>query len=223
MRVAVVVLTVLLLAACPPRRGRVAYSVQPPTVAVMPTPVPPGPLPDARTIDPAVEQHLGAWETKMSGVTNLRTEISLKRTDAVFKKETNYSGVVLRLKPSHVVLRLDNADDPTKIDYEAYICDGKSVFVYSGLQKTVIEFKLPLNQGRPDNLLFDMLFGVTAADMKERFDISVFKTDAHYVYLDIKPRSDKDKHDFTHLRLALYGPGEATAKFAYLPAQVSEV
>ena len=200
MRVAVVVLTVLLIAACPPRRGRVAYSVQPPAVAVMPTPVPPGPLPDARTIDPAVERHLKGWEKRAGGLTSYRAEVSLKRTDPVFQKETNFGGVVLCMKPNYAVLRLDNADDPTKADYEAYICDGKSVFAYSGVQKSISEFKLPPDRTGPDNLIYNILFGITAADMKERFDISVFKSDAHYVYLDIKPRSDQDKRDFATAR-----------------------
>ena len=133
MRVATVVLAALLIAACPPRRGRVTYVVQShpaPGVAVMPAPAPPGPMPAARTIDPVVEQHLGAWEMKMAGVVNLRTEIDLKRSDAVFKKDTNHAGTVLWMKPNYVVLRLDNSGDPTKTDYEAYICDGKSLFAY---------------------------------------------------------------------------------------------
>ena len=89
-----------------------------------------------------------------------------------------------------------------------------------GVQKTIIEIKLPPNQAYPDHLMYDLLFGVMAAGMKERFDISVFKTDDNYIYLDIKPCADKDRREFTQIRLALYGPGEATAKYAYLPAQV---
>jgi TIGR03009 family protein len=193
-----------------------------PAVPGMPVqpPLPPPAAPPAKAADPKLDGHLDAWEKRMVDVKNLRTEISLKRTDAVFKKEREYTGVVLCMKPTFAVMRLDYAGDPTKADYEAYICDGKALFIYSGKDKTITRVKLPENQPGVDNLMLDFLSGMKAKDVKERFDISLFKTDEHYVYLDIKPLRPADQREFTHLRLALYGSGQATAKFSYLPAQV---
>jgi TIGR03009 family protein len=195
---------------------------QPPAVPGTPVPgaAPAPPPPAAPKADPQLDGHLAEWEKKMVGLVNLRTEITLKRTDAVFKKDTSYSGVVLCMKPNYAVLRLDNAGDPTKADYEAYICDGKALYAYDGKGKTITKINLPKNQPGVDNLMLDFLAGMKAKDVKERFDINLFKTDAHYIYLDIKPLRPADQREFTHLRLALYGPGPATAKFAYLPAQV---
>ncbi|MBM3979605.1 MAG: TIGR03009 domain-containing protein [Planctomycetes bacterium] len=190
-------------------------SAQPPAVPGMPIPPP-----AAKPADPKLDVHLQAWEKKMSGTTNLRTEIGLKRKDAVFNKEREFTGVVLCMKPTFAVLRLDYTGDPTKADYEAYICDGKSVYAYSGKDKTITEVKLPQNQVGVDNLMLDFLSGMKAKDAKERFDIDLFKVDDHYVYLDIKPLRPADQREFKNLRLALYGPGAATAKVAYLPAQV---
>ena len=56
-----------------------------------------------------------------------------------------------------------------------------------------------------------------AKDLKDRFDIKLFKEDEFYIYLDIIPKLGKDKQDIQQLRLALYGPKTASA---YLPAQV---
>lgn len=193
-------------------------SAQPP--AVPGQPVQPVPAAPAKATDPRLDTHLDAWEKKMAGVVNVRTEIELKRTDVVFKKDTNYKGVVLCMKPNFAVLRLDNAADPTKTDYEAYICDGKSLYVYEGLKKTITEITLPQNQAGVDNLMLDFLAGMKANAAKQRFDITLFKSDEHYIYLDIKPLRPADQREFKQLRLALYGPGPATAKFAYLPAQV---
>lgn len=187
---------------------------QPPAVPGQPPPAP------ATKDDPKLDAHLAEWEKKMANVANMRTEIVLTRTDAVFKKATNFTGVVLCMKPNFAVLRLDNTGDPTKTDYEAYICNGKAVFAYNGVAKTITEFTLPQNGPGVDNLMIDFLSGMKAKDVKERFNIALFNTDAHYIYLDIKPRLGKDQREFTHMRLALYGPGQATAKFAYLPAQV---
>lgn len=188
-----------------------------PVPGAPPVPPPAPPAPAAKAADPKLDAHLVEWEKKMTGVVNLRAEIALKRTDAVFKKDTNYTGVVLCMKPNFAVLRLDNAGDPTKVDYEAFICDGKAVYAYDGLKKSITKFDIPQNQAGVDNLMLDFLSGMKAKDVKERFDINLFKSDEHYIYLDIKPLRPADQREFAHLRLALYGP---STKFAYLPAQV---
>lgn len=210
MRAAGFTLVVLLIAAS------VGLS-QPPAVPGVPPPAPPPPL---KAADPKLDAHLAGWEKKMASVVNLRTEITLKRTDAVFKKDTTYTGLVLCMKPNYAVLRLNNTADRTNADYEAYICDGKAVYAYNGIQKTITKIDLPKNQPGVDNLMLDFLAGMKAKDVKERFDINLFKTDENYIYLDIKPLRPNDQREFSHLRLALYGPGPNTAKFAYLPAQV---
>lgn len=193
-------------------------SAQPPVVPGRP--VQPIAQPAAKPADPRLDAHLDAWEKKMVNVKNVRTEIALKRTDVVFKKDTNYKGVVLCMKPNFAVLRLDNAADPTKTDYEAYICDGKSLYVYEGLKKTITQITIPQNQAGVDNLMLDFLAGMKAVEAKKRFDITLFKTDEYYIYLDVKPLRPADQREFKQLRLALYGTGPATAKYAYLPAQV---
>ncbi len=165
---------------------------QPPAVPGAP---PPPAAPPVKAADPKLDGHLVERAKKMAGTVKLRTEITLKRTDAVFKKDTNFSGVVL-------------------------CCDGKAVYAYNGVQKTITKIPLPQNQPGVDNLMLDFLAGMKAKDVKERFDINLFKTDENYIYLDIKPLRPNDQREFTHLRLALYGPGPNTAKFAYLPAQV---
>lgn len=201
-----------------------AVLAQPPAVPGAPVPgaapqppAPPPAPPAAKPADPKLDLHLAGWEKRMADVKNLRTEVGLKRTDAVFKKDTNYSGVVLCMKPTLAVLRLDNADDKTKTDYEAYICDGKAVYAYNGVQKTITQIDIPQNQAGVDNLMLDFLSGMPANVVKQRFDINLFKTDDNYIYLDIKPLRPNDQREFAHLRLALYGPA---TKFAYLPAQV---
>jgi TIGR03009 family protein len=182
--------------------------------------LPPAP-PLGQPSDAKLDAHLTAWEKTMSTVTNFRVDLALKRTDAVFKEDRHYSGSVLCMKPNLARLRLDYDGDPTKADYEAYICDGKSVYEYNGLQKTVTEWKLPNPAANPagstDNLMLDFLSGMKARDAKQRFELTLFKEDDYYVYLDIKPLQARDKTEFQQLRLALYGPN---TKFAYLPAQV---
>ena len=178
-----------------------AFLVAGVVASAQPMPVPGAPVAPQQA-DPRLDQHLVAWEKKMANVVNLRTEITLARTDSVFKKTTNLSGVVLCMKPLYARLHLQNTADKTNTDYESYICNGKAVYVYNGVQKTVTEFKLPQNGAGVDNLMLDFLSGMKAKDVKDRFNITLFKTDDNYVYLDIKPLLGKDQREFKHLRLA---------------------
>ena len=144
---------------------------------------------------------------------------------AIFKGETNCRGSMLCMKPIYARL-LDNAADPK--DFEAFICNGKAVYAYNELNSTITEHKLPDPKANPagatDNLILDFVSGMKAKDLKERFDIKLFKEDEFYIYLDIIPKLGKDKQDIQQLRLALYGrrssrhppapglPGQADAR-----------
>lgn len=198
--------------------------------AQQPVPVPGGQVPPAqpplpppaKPADPKLDAHLDGWEKNMGKLVNFRFVLELKRTEATFKAERGYSGVVLVMKPNFAILRLNNDSDKTGADYEAFVCDGKSVWEVNGLAKTITEWKLPNPAANPgggatDNLMLDFLSGMKASVAKSRFDLTLFKEDPNYVYLDVKPLLAKDKAEFAQLRMALYGPN---TKWPYLPAQV---
>jgi TIGR03009 family protein len=125
-------LTVLLLA--------VSIANAQPGLADVPTSTP---EPATSTeVDPKLKEHLEAWEKAMSGVTNMHCKFSLKREDDVFKKSKDYTGALLFMKPNLFIWRLDYTGDPTGRDYQALICNQKSFYVYSGLEKIVTEFQL---------------------------------------------------------------------------------
>lgn len=197
--------------------GSVVRAQQPGGAAVPPAP-PPGAVAAAA---PTLDDHLNSWERTMANVKNFHVKISLTRTDNVFKKEKKYIGSVACMKPNLAVLRLDYTGDPTGKDYEAYICNGKSVYFYNGLEKSVTEFKLPNPGANPnagtDNLMLDFLSGLKSKEAKDRFDLSLYKEDVNYVYLNIKPKLGRDKQDFQMLNMALFGP---KTQFPYLPCQV---
>jgi TIGR03009 family protein len=198
--------------------GRAQQPVVPATGAV------PQSLPAAVAApDQKLEAHLAGWEKRMQDLGSFRFDLALERNDpaaGIFKGKATFTGSVLCMKPNLARLRLDNAADPK--DFEAYICNGKSVYAYNGLQKTITEHKLPDPKTNPgggtDNLILDFVSGMKAKDLKDRFDLTIFKEDADYIYLDIQPRLGKDKQDFKQLRLALYQPKHV--QVAYLPAQI---
>lgn len=182
-------------------------------------------------VDPALAAHLAGWEKQARGVTAFRAEFTLTRMDAVFRKERRYAGSLLGLTSGSAVLRLENVND--KAEYEAYICDGKALYAYSGLEKTVTEFRLP-PPGGPDGFsprlarelcptewfAVRLLSGATAKEAAKRFEVSLFKADDHYVFLELRPRLPKDRQAFTRARVAMYGPGVRPPHVPYTPAEV---
>jgi TIGR03009 family protein len=204
--------------------------VQPARTDVLPTPgsgnpvgVQPGGLPaglpvgqSPAAIDPALKVHLDAWEKSIAGITNFFTSTNLTKKNAILKKETQYTGSIICLKPNMARMRIEKKDK--KDEYTAYICTGTAVYEYDGTGKQVTEYKLP-NGGVGDNLLLSFVSGALKAnDVISRFDVKLMKEDANYVYLEIKPRGAADKADFESMIVVLYGPKVPTV--AYLPRTV---
>ncbi len=220
MRLACLVLAALTIAACPPRRGRVVYCA-PACPVVVVAPVPVVEAKPVKPADPALDFILTRFAEKTARVNSVRAEVSLKQTEAALKREYEYVGVMLCMKPNYAVLCLDNVADEAKIDYAAFICDGKSVYAYSGKDKTITVTKLPEGGLWTDtNPIFSVLAGMKPADATVRFDIAVFKTDEHYVHLDIKPKTEADRRVFQSIRLALHVYSPRTEKIAFMPAKL---
>ncbi len=184
---------------------------------------PPGaPAAQPPAADPKLDGHLDAWGKQMGGLTNFHAKFNLTRkpgAGAAFQNARSYKGSILVMKPMYARLRLDSTTN--KDDYEAFICNGKSLYAYSGLDKTITEFPLSGNEAGGSNLMLDIVRGMTAQQAKQRFQIALFKEDPNYIYLDIKPTTGADQQEFLQLRLALYGPNvKAPGAVPYMPAQV---
>ena len=199
-----------------------------------------------RAFDPELAKHLAAWKKAASSRKSLRAEIKLTRTDAVFKKEKSFSGSLLWMRPDLVILRLNNDSDKTGNDYEAYLCDGTSIYEYNGISRTIIDrrnYSDPRFVGPPTHnehlqqQFFLTVFGRPILDPRTflpiqfvtglgrenepaRYCYSLHSVDKWYVYLDFEPTQDRDRAEFTHGRLALIGPDNANA---YAVAAVSIV
>ena len=168
-----------------------------------------------------VQACLEGWEKATAGLTNFRFALTLKRTNPTFPDTPKtYSGSVLCMKPSFARMRLGYDADKTGNEYEAFICNGKAVYEYNGLAKTVTEWKLPDPKANPagatDNLMLDLLSGLKAKTAAERFDITFKEEKGDHIYLDVKPKSAKDKAEFQQPRWRR-GP---KIDHAYLPAGV---
>ena len=213
MRRACFTLTVL-LAAVPAATAQIPL---PPGTAR--PPISTGVVPVAAPNPAALEAHLKAWEAKSVSLVNMYTECEMVRKNLVLKKEKTYAGSIVCMKPSLARMKIENKAE--KADYQAYICDGASVYEYSGRDKTVTQHKIPPggknNVG--DNLLIEFMSGkMTADDVKSRFDIKLVREEEFYVHLQIGPKQERDKQEFESMLLVLFS--EKAKDMAYLPAIV---
>ena len=207
MRSVGIALSVVLVAA-------VALQAQPPAAPGLPP------------VDPGLDAHLVAWEKVMGKATNFSAKFEQTKVEATFKKERKYTGSILCMKPNDPKLslfaRMNLANVKDKNDFEAYICNGKSLFHYDWAGKTVTE--IPLAQGNGDSLMLEFMSGMKAAAVKQRFHLTQFNpADKNYVYFDIKPKLQNDQQEFAHIRLAVFGPNVPPPFIPYLPAQIFRV
>ncbi|CAN5588338.1 hypothetical protein BH11PLA2_BH11PLA2_42820 [soil metagenome] len=166
-----------------------------------------------------LQGHLLAWEKKTQALQTMYTECEREVKNTLTQKTASYKGAIRCMKPNLAYLRIDNTTK--KEDFAAYICDGKFVYEYSGLDKTVTNHPIPPggkgNVG--DNLLLEFMSGaMTAADVAARFQLKLIKVDAHYVYIDVAPQLAKDQQEFESLILVLYS--DQVKGMEYLPAKV---
>ncbi len=184
------------------------------------------PQPQQQPMNPVLWQHLQAWEKVMGGASNF---VSEKGSKTEFEQAKNFTktfeATIWCLKPNLARMRLDRLplanQKPDPSDFETYICDGKAVFQYEGLTRTVTQYPLGPGGGVGDNLLLEFMSGsITARQAAQRFSIEWDKpNDPTYLYLILTPLLDKDKAEFETLTLVLVRPGlpGVAGAQAYLP------
>lgn len=186
-----------------------------PTAVVQPAPAAPPQL------DPKLVAHLLAWEKEMKLVDKFAVEATLTKTNLVTKRDEKKAGSIWVMKPNLARMNIKKVPTPgdkdNPNDFDAFICTGKMLYHYDGALKTVTEISLGTN-GAGNNLLLDVMSGMTAQQLVNRFEVALLKEDKNYVYLEVKPRNAEDKSDFETMTLVLCSP--TVQGRAYMPRMV---
>jgi len=159
------------------------------------------------------------WETVMSRVTSLEASCERMTEDRIFKKNEVYKGTVKYLKgngpgvTSRASLHLVNAANPA--DYDLLVFSNPFLYLVSPSTKEIHVHELPPPKGGENagHNLIGLLFGMKAAQAKERYKIDLVDVDANYYILSIEPKLANDKADFHKAYLAL-------VKTTYLPRRL---
>jgi TIGR03009 family protein len=89
--------------------------------------------------------------------------------------------------------------------FEKYIITGTFLYQFVPDKKVVLVHDLPKPPPGQvsDNNLVSLIFGMKAAQAKQRYDLQYKGYDNHYLYVEIAPKQTQDKRDFARARLVL--------------------
>ena len=171
--------------------------------------------------DPNLQAHLLGWEAAMKAVDKFAVEATLVKKDLVSKRESNFTGNIWCMKGGFARLNIAKTvaknEKPDPADFMAYICNGETLYEYDGGAKVVTTVNLG-KSGTGNNLLLDLMSGMTADAAMKRFDLKLLKAEAPYVYIEAKPKTADDKAEFETMTLVLC---DASVKGrAYIPRMV---
>jgi len=150
---------------------------------------------------------LASWERSMKGVTSLTATLNRTTLQKTFQATEVFEGTAKYMRPNLAMLYMSKKNRPEI--FEKYVCSGNFLYEFVPREKLLRVHELPQpKQGQvgEDNLL-TFLFGMKAAEAKRRYDLMVLApppNDKWYFYILIKPKTQRDKNDFSRARLVLH-------------------
>jgi TIGR03009 family protein len=180
------------------------------------------PTPNPKTAEPTrpvmseksqkyLDAYLGHWENRMSKVPSLETKVVLTEVDHTEKEgpqKTVYTGEASIMKPNFAKLFLREQGKPEEVKrWRHYAADGKYLWDFNYSKKTGKVKELP--KDGIDNTFFNFLFGMKAAELKRRYDLTINVEDPeqygeHYMFITIYPKSKEDQQEFAKAQLVLW-------------------
>ncbi len=161
-----------------------------------------------------LDRHLLGWEEAMKKVESLALACTRTEIDPVYKTRKSFEGTIHFVKPTRFYWNMKPKDKPQ--EFERFICTGTYIYQFVPASKEVRVYPAPKPKpggGLADDSSVAFLFGMKAAEAKGRYQLSLFKEDQNYVYVDITPLKDVDKADFQKARIVLN-------RETYLPRQL---
>jgi TIGR03009 family protein len=186
----------------------------------------PGTLPVAApqpaAVDAETMKHLEGWEAAMKNVSTFYASATKTVSEPALKRESKVSAELYLLKPKMARLdickQMPDGQKATRDDVVTmYLSNGQTIYEYDLLGKKRTSVALGPN-GAGNNLLLDIMSGMSAKQITERFTVQTALVDKNYVVLHVKPVFKTDQEEFELLKLALCGP--QYKERAYIPRQV---
>ena len=159
----------------------------------------------------ALDHFLKLWEERMTGITGLDAKCAMTTVAKEDGQEIKrvVTGDAQLMKPNYARLFLKDPQDPGNTKRVMHmVSDGKILWDYKYAKKVAVVQKLPEN-GIADHTLMTFLFGMKAAQIKERYHLSVDTADPkkyndNYIHITILPKTRADYQEFAKAELVLW-------------------
>lgn len=159
--------------------------------------------------DETTLKHLQGWEGAMKNVKTFYAAAKMTEKDTALKREAQFTAEMWLLKPNlarlDITRALPQGQAASAADTRMYISTGQMIYEYNGAAKKRTQAALGPG-GAGNNLLLDIMSGMSTKQVGERFAVRTSKQDNNYVYLEVKPVYRVDKEEFETLTLVLCGP-----------------
>ena len=170
---------------------------------------------------------LKAMERRMLTIDSFQATCTRTDIHPLTKKASVASGQIAWQRPNLARIDLCPPEDAGKKDQdkaglERFIADGKYIWEYSVPNKLIVAHELP-KDAMADNVLLMLTRGMTAVELKKRFDVKLASDKEPFATLRLLPRSDADRQDFAALDLSVWTQNmnpQGKAELTYLPAQL---
>jgi TIGR03009 family protein len=172
---------------------------------------------------PQLDEVLTSWERSLTALQSLQADCQRTELDKVFQTKEVFKGTARYMKASspgqgsraslELFKMTPKGPDPNV--FEKYICTGTYLYEYAPASKLIRIHDLPKPQSgqvADDNFL-SFLFGMKAAEAKQRYQLALTPSDQYYHYIHIQAKLPQDKAEFTVARLTI-------RRDNFLPAQV---
>lgn len=181
-----------------------------------------------------LEYHLASWEKTARSATTYSARFVHTKINPPFNHKSSFTGSLAIQKPNLGRMSIQNTSD--SMDFSAYVLNERHFFSYDWQAKQVTQIpitrtgnsisfevipgiKVTLPRLRFEPL--EMIHNFRAAEARKRFTFQLTNTDdKNYVYITIKPITERDRLSFVEMRLALYGPNVPKPYTPYLPAEL---
>lgn len=169
-----------------------------------------------------LRKHLDRWEEQMRSLRTLKAVVHRVDVNKVFRTTTKTTGWALYSKvgsgkgPTMNLAALELKNEGPKGGLaEKIISTGNYIFQWVVAAKEIRQHAIPPAKDGAvnDDNFMGLAFGMKAEAALKRYDLSLFKVEGEYVYIDVLAKSDADKADFLRARLIL-------TKKDYLPRRL---
>ena len=152
------------------------------------------------------------WQKAMTEAKTFVAEVQRTTEDKAFGVKDEYKGYILLMKTNNALglplARLEVAKVTNANVFEKYIFTGAALHEYAPVNQVVRIHQVPNLKGAgvPQDSFLAFLFGMGLDHAKSRYklELDLKRSTADWICINVDPKNDQDKRDFTTASLTLY-------------------